>query len=162
LAKKLKLEIDYFEDYHLLSIASQMKDYLLAFHINRALNIDLKKYRDLRVEGRKGLYPWFFYSAGKNNPSYYLVGNNHVEGKISPHQKGIDYFLIIKEMYDSPTLGHQALILRRTPGILGVFHTNMPAVKDMDLLIESIELHEMEEVSKPARKAPGGAIQTVS
>ncbi|MEJ2594696.1 MAG: IPExxxVDY family protein [bacterium] len=151
MAKKLKLEVDYFEGYHMFSIATQSKDYTLAFHINHALNIELKKYDDLTVEGRKGTYPWFYFTQGQHSPTFYLIGNNHSDGKIIPTQKGIDYYLLIRELFDNEMLSHYAAALRKIPGILGVFITNMKNIRHLDLLIESVELHEMETVARPGK-----------
>ncbi len=151
MAKKLKLDVDYFEGYQMFSIATQLKDYTLAFHINHALDIDLKKHDDLIVEGRQGAYPWFYFTQGLNSPVFYLIGNNHSEGKIIPTQKGIDYYLLIRELFDDELLSHYAASLRKIPGVLGVFITNMDSIKHLDLMIESVELHEMESVARPGK-----------
>ena len=45
--KKLSKTIDYFEDYRLLAIVSNIKDYSLCFHINGNLKTDFIKYDDL-------------------------------------------------------------------------------------------------------------------
>ncbi len=135
MAKRLKLDVDYFEDYFLLSIASSLKDYTLAFHINRTLEIDLKKYDDLRVNGKDAAYPWFYFSEGKNYPVFYLIGNNHPNGKINPTQKGIDFYLLIKELFEEEILDFYASSLRKIPGVLGVFKTEMTAVKNLELLL---------------------------
>ena len=154
MAKKLKLDFDYFEDYCLLSIATQMKDYTLAFHINHTLEINLKKSNDLVVNGRDAAYPWFYYSEGSNYPTFYLLGNNHPNGKINPLQKGIDYYLLIKELYSDDMLNVFASGLRKVQGILGVFITDMSSIKNLDVMIESVELHELDFIIRPTKKLP--------
>ena len=154
MAKKLKLDFDYFEDYCLLSIATQMKDYTLAFHINHTLEINLKKYDDLVVNGRDAAYPWFYFSEGSNYPTFYLIGNNHPNGKINPLQKGIDYYLLIKELYNDEMLNEFASDLRKVQGILGVFITDMSSIKNLDVMIESVELHELDFIIRPTKKLP--------
>ena len=153
MAKKLKLDFDYFEDYNLLSISSTMKDYTLAFHINKNLEINLKKYNDLVVNGRLAAYPWFYYSEGVNFPTFYLIGNNHPDGKINPAHKGIDYYLLVKELFDDDMLNHYASVLRKVAGIIGVFNTNMSTIKNMDVMIESVELHELDFIIRPTKKS---------
>lgn len=152
MAKKLKLDIDYFEDYILLSIATQMKDYTLAYHINEQLDINLKKYDDLVASGNGAAYPWFYYCEAANNPSFYLIGNNHPKGKLTPTQKNIDFYLLIKEFFDSDLLNHYVSCLRKVPGVLGVFGANMSSVKNLDVMIELVELHELEYVIKPGKQ----------
>jgi len=155
LAKRLKLKIDYFEDYSLLSIASHLKDYRLAFFVNEFLEIDLKKHDDLRVTGKEGNYSWFYFSMGENYPTFYLVGNNHQNGKLIPSQKGIDYYLFIKDLYDEDELVEIIGSLRKIEGVLAVFQTKMESIKLMDIVLESLELHELEKIIKPKSTMPG-------
>lgn len=155
MAKRLKLKIDYFEGYNLLSIVSQLKDYRLTFFINEAVEIDLKKYDDLKVAGNDGSYSWFYFSRGDNYPSFYLVSNNHPKGKLFPSQKGIDYYLFVKEFYDDDEISRIASELRKIVGVLGVFETRMSSIKNMDSFVESLELHELEKIIKPSSTLPG-------
>lgn len=159
MAKKLKLDINYFEDYALLSISSQLKDYRLAFFINDTLDLDLKKYEDFSFNGKKGSYSWYFDTEGIKSSSFYLFSNNHEEGKLIPSPKGIDFFLLVKDVTDNHHLDNLASSIRRIPGVLGVFKLDMTLVKNMDAMIEAIELHELEYVIKPAKKDTGWAGQ---
>jgi len=152
MAKRLRLKVDYFEDYYLLSIVSHLMDYRLAYFINELIDIDLKKYKDLEVNGRSGLYSWYYFSEGDDFPNYYLIGNHHPEGKIIPSQKGIDYYLLIKEEFEEEKVEEIASHLRKIKGVLGVFNTDMVSLKDLDSLLESVELHELDEVIRPANK----------
>jgi len=154
-AKRLSLKVDYFEDYYLLSIVSQLKDYRLAYFINETIRIDLKKYKDLQVSGRNGLYSWYYFSGGDDFPNYYLIGNNHTQGKIIPSHKGIDYYLLIKEEFEEKRIEEIASDLRKIKGVLGVFNTEMSSLRNLDSLLESVELHELEEIIRPAKKRNG-------
>jgi len=155
LAKRLRLKIDYFEGYNLLSIASQLKDYRLTFFINDVLDIDLKKYDDLEVTDREGDYSWYYFSKGENYPTFYLVFNNHEKGKLIPSQKGIDYYLFIKDCFDDDEISRITALLRKISGVLGVFRTDMESIKNMDSILEALELHELEKIIKPSSNLPG-------
>ena len=64
MGKKLSSNIDYFEGYQLLGIVSQLRDYSLAFFINKSLDIELKKYEDMDItdnEGGESAFSWYFY-----------------------------------------------------------------------------------------------------
>ena len=50
-------------------------------------------------------------------------------------------------------LNRHASDLRKVPGILGIFNTNMSAIKNMDVLIESVELHELDFIIRPTKKS---------
>lgn len=157
MAKRLKVNIDYFEDYHLFSIVSQLKDYRLTYFINDTLGIDLKKYDDLKVLGKEGTFSWYYFTEGENHPSFYLVGNNHPKGKIFSSQKGIDFYLFIKELYEEDKLNRIAGVLRKINGVLGVFETDLASIKNMDSVIECLELHELEKIIKPSSTKPGNS-----
>lgn len=139
----------------MLSIASHLKDYRLAYFINEVLEIDLKKFDDLKVSGKEGSYSWFYFSLGENYPTFYLVGNNHQNGKLIPSQKGIDYYLFIKDLYGDDEMLLMIHSLRKIEGVHGVFSTKMESIKLMDTVIESLELHELEKIIKPKSTMPG-------
>jgi hypothetical protein len=136
----------------MLSIASQLKDYRIAYFINDQLGLELEKFDDFRISPGGNAYSWFCYSEGENGATFYLVGNNHPEGKLLPAQKGIDYFLLTKDLFDEERLSGIASALRKIPGVLGVFHVNMNAIRNLDLIIENHELHELEKVIKPGKE----------
>jgi len=48
--KKSKLIIDYNYDFHLFGISSSVREYKLAWSINRALDINLAKAEDIKIE----------------------------------------------------------------------------------------------------------------
>lgn len=155
MAKKLKFEIDYFEDYAMLSIASQLKDYRLAYFINEKLGLELQKYDDFQLSQDGNTYSWYCYSEGENGSTFYLLGNHHPDGKLLPAQKGIDYFLFTKELFDEHRLNEIASNLRTVTGIQGVFLVNMNSIKNLDLMIEHLELHELEKVTRPGKEESG-------
>jgi hypothetical protein len=155
MAKKLKFSIDYFEDYAMLSIASLLKDYRIAYFINDQLGLELEKYDDFRITSGGNAYSWFCYSEGENGATFYLVGNHHPGGKLLPAQKGIDYFLLTKDLFDEERLSEMAAVLRKIPGVQGVFHVKMNAIRSLDLIIENLELHELEKVIKPRKEGSG-------
>jgi hypothetical protein len=155
MAKKLNFKIDYFEDYAMLSLVSQLKDYRLAYFINETLDLDLVKYDDFSSESGSDAFPWFFYNEGENGASFYLIGNRNREGQQMILQKGIDYFLLTRELFDEERLQQMIISLRQTEGIQGVFLVNMNTIKNLDLMIENLELHELEKVTRLQKEGPG-------
>lgn len=141
----------------MLSIVSQLKDYRLTFFINDVLEIDLKKYDDLEVSEREGSFSWYYFSKGENHPTFYLVANNDPKGKLIPSQKGIDYFLFIKDCFEDDEISRITSLLRKISGVLGVFRTDMESIKNMDSILETLELHELETILKPSSSMPGSS-----
>ena len=148
----MSLDTNYFEDYHLLAIVSPLKDYTLAFFINKKLDLRLKKYGDLRVSTKGGTYSWYYYKLGSKYLSCYLIGNNCPKQKLLPALKNFDYFFLVKDAIDQEQLRSMATGIRKIQNVVGVFNQDMSIIKGMDALIESNELHEMEQIISPVKK----------
>ena len=153
--KKLTKNIDYFEDYQLLAIVSHLKDYTLCYHINTDLNLDLIKHEDLifvlpLVE--ENSFSWYYFEDSISGTTYYLIGNKGETGSLIPSHKTVDYFLLIKKAVDNELVKTIAGRLRKTPNITAVLDANMQQIKNMDLLLETIELHELEYVKRRSKK----------
>ena len=151
MSKKLSKNIDYFEDYHLLAIVSHLKDYSLCYHINIELKLDLIKYEDLIFAlppVKENSFSWYYFEDNISRTTYYLIGNKGATGSLIPSHKTVDYFLLIKKPVDNELVKTIVSRLRKTPNITAVFDTNMQQIKDMDLFLETIELHELEYVKR--------------
>jgi len=151
MAKKLAVQVDYFEDYHLLGLVSNLKDYSLTFFINNLLELDLKKFGDLKPEPEgKQAYSWYCHWRKGEPVSYYLIGNHHANGKLIPAQKHLDFFFLIKngsEKRMSEIVGK----LRAIDKVTAVFQLDMAKIKDMNIILEVLEMHELEQVIKPKK-----------
>ncbi len=149
--KKLSKNINYFEDYRLLAIVSNLKDYSLCFHINGMLKQDLVKYDDLIFDFSSGpemSFSWYYYHDSKNCTTYYLMGNKSEGSYLLPSQKTMDYFLLIKDVLNDDIIRSYANSLRKISGVSAIFNLNMEQIKELEPLLESIELHELEVVRK--------------
>lgn len=153
MAKKLSVQVNYFEDYHLLGLVSNLKDYMLTFFINNLLELDLKKYGDFKPEPEKDIaFSWYCHWRKGELVSYYLVGNHHAKGKLVPAQKHLDFFLLIKngsEQKVSEIIGK----LRTIEKVTAVFQLDMAKVKDMNIILEVLEMHELDQVIRPKKAA---------
>lgn len=153
MAKRLSLNINYSEDYQLLAIVSPLKDYRLSFFLNQELELDFKKYDDLCPFQPEAAYSWYHYSEGENYLSCYLISNQHPLGKLVPSLKNVDYLLFLKNTYYDREAMAMAMTMRRIPNILAVFEQEIPRLKNMEVLIEAIELHELEQIIRPSKLA---------
>lgn len=150
--KTVSLNIDYHEDYNLLAIVSPLKDYTLSFFINKLLDLQLKKYGDLSINSKDGSYSWYYYKQGNKYLSCYLIGNNHPEGKLIPALNNFDYFFLVKDSVDQKQIQTMAAGIRGIKNVVGVFSQDISTVKDMDILIECNEFHEMDQIVSPSAK----------
>lgn len=151
MAKKFSIDIDFTEGYHLLGIVTQLKDYRLAFFLNDKLDMHLKKYDDLQLSEKGGQYSWYCYVDDENDVSFFLIANHHSKGKLIQAQK-MDHFFLVKNMIDESNLMEMISAIRKITGVLAVFKLDMKKLKDLDIMIESIEMHELEQVIKPAKE----------
>ncbi len=153
MAKRLSLNINYSEDYQLLAIVSHLKDYRLSFFLNQELDLDLRKYDDLKPNETGASYSWYYYSEGETYLNCYLISNHHNLGKLVPALKNVDYLLFVKNPYDDKEVMALASSIRKIPNVMAVFEHAIPSLKDVDSLIEAIELHELEQIIRPAKLA---------
>lgn len=151
--KTVSHNIDYHKDYNLLAIVSPLKDYTLGFFINKLLDLQMKKYGDLSINTKGGSYSWYYYKQGSKYLSCYLIGNNHPKGKLIPALNNFDYFFLVKDAIDKKQIQTMASAIRGIKNVVGVFSQDISAIKDMDILIEYNEFHEMDQIASPSTKA---------
>lgn len=147
MAKKLNLNIDYFEGYYILGIVSHLKDYFLTFHLNDKLQTDLKKANDfIYADKNDNLLELSCYYQDDSNISskLFLISNNSKSLKLFPDRKEADYVLLFKDLFDQSHLATYINSIRSIPNILAVFSMDLNSLKDADIFIESLELHEIE------------------
>lgn len=150
MAKKHTLSSGLSSGYHLFGIVTHLKDYRLAYFINERLSFQLKKYDDLSLSGKSGSYSWYCYMDKEDESSIFLFANHHPEGKLVPSQK-MDYFMLIKNSTFNLKANDMASTLRKIPEVLAVFLLDMKTIKDMELILETVEMHELEFVIKPVK-----------
>jgi|FLOH01.1.fsa_nt_gi hypothetical protein len=158
MSKRLSKNIDYFEDYHLVAIVSHLKDYTLCYHINLSLKIDLVKFEDLSFslsQVEENSFSWYYFEDITNKTYYCLIGNKGENGNLMPSHKTVDYFFLIKNPISSQQIKSITSSLRKIPNITAVFDFNMSQFKEMDLLLETNELHELKYVKRPTNKDRG-------
>jgi len=151
MSKKQLSEINYFEDYKMLAIGSHLKDYALCYHINLVLDLDLIKYDDLipnYLSNNESAFSWYFFVDDISKTSYYLIANKCSSGILLPSQKTTDYFFIIKNPVNDSFVKNIAAKLRNVKNITAVLDVNMQQQKNLDLIIEANELHELEVVKQ--------------
>ncbi len=156
MAKKLSSNIDYFEGYKLLGIASQLKDYSLVFFINQNLDIDLKKYEDMDItdnEGGVSAFSWYFYKDKHLESKIYLISNSSASGKLFPSKKEMDYFMLLKDYPNEENYASRIIPeIRKIQNVLGVFNFDLNNIKNADLFIENVELQEIKYIKRPKTK----------
>lgn len=92
----LNIEEDY--DFSLIGISCHAKDFRLCFELNKLLEIDLTRAKDLEIISKNttGNYALFEYIDEDNFLDYYLISNRGEKGFLIPEHKTIDFLLQLK------------------------------------------------------------------
>lgn len=152
MAKKLQVSGNILsEGFHLMGIASNLSDYRLCHFINDRWNIGLKKYGDFAVESAEEGFSWYFYYDDNWQIYYYLIANRNENGFLKKEWKQFDYLLLIKGSISSEFLNEKISQLRRVPQVIGVFQQELQKVKNMDVFLEALEMHELHEIIIPSK-----------
>lgn len=152
MAKKLQVSGNFLsEGFHLLGIASNLSDYRLCHFINDRWNVGLKKYGDFAVEPVEEGFSWYFYYDDNLKVYYYLIANRNTTGFLKKEWKQFDYILIIKGGLASGLFGERISQLRQIPQVIGVFQQDLQKVKNMDVFLEALEMHELHEIIIPSK-----------
>lgn len=152
MAKKLSANIDYFEGYQLLGLVSQLRDYSLAYSLNQKLEINLKKYEDLDFydsDGQNHNFSWYFYNDEQLSTKIYLISNSSSTRKLIPGNKELDYFLLLKDFTSDEYANMILSKSREIQNVIAIFKFDLNNIKNADILIENIELHEIKHILRP-------------
>lgn len=149
----LKSSID--SDVCLIGITCQLKSYRLSFSINKALRFQFRRIDDLEVPGFSGndilAYPFLVYDHPDLKNLFCLVSNYHPQKKLISSMRQVDYFLVAKTPLDKYTKSSFMEKLRKISQVVAVYEINPDSNKDMDQLLEDLELHIL--VSNKKRNA---------
>ncbi|KPQ17883.1 MAG: hypothetical protein HLUCCX10_06060 [Algoriphagus marincola HL-49] len=139
--KKVRLEIEHTYDFELLGIVSPVKDYKMAWLINRALHLDLTREDDIELE---------FLSAPNLKISQYFLSLPHgfiqllknkaitSERNVSyliPELRTMDYFLLVQD--ETELLDAQIFVsnLRQIPYVQNVMKLDISKLKSKENLL---------------------------
>lgn len=135
---KLKLELDDDYDFDLIGICSSFTDYRLCWGINQSLSIRLERSEDYSVENKKdgeSFFSFYEYFNESTEEDYFLIKNqSYTYKKLIPEQDKIDYFLIIKNNYET-NIDDLVTKLKALDSVLTAFSFNVEDLKSKSNLI---------------------------
>ena len=140
-----------FKGYNLFLIVSNLRDYQLAHFINLSAHLDLKKYEDMPFatnNNKVRYYSWFHYNNRYNNVKYYLLENVNDHNYLFSNLKKIDFLLFINGAVNEKSVAVLEQNLRKIRGITAVFRHEISVLKNIQMFLDEMELHELENVIK--------------
>jgi hypothetical protein len=139
--KKSKLLVETNFDFDLLGLIAPLKDYKLAWLINRSLGISLKKAKDYHMEflNQPDLIISQFMLEKEHgfiqllkNKSYPVGGHSRY---LIPELKGMDYFLISQDFTNEVDLNTYIGDLSKAEGIQSIVKVNAIKLKSKENLL---------------------------
>ncbi|SDD10823.1 hypothetical protein SAMN04488104_101518 [Algoriphagus faecimaris] len=139
--KKVKLQFDHIYDFEILGLMSPVKEYKMAWLINRELELDLIKTEDLEIEFVSGpmlkisqyflSLPHGYVQLLKNK----AVNSTHQVAYLIPELKYMDYFLLVQDhtfLIDINTFANK---LARVSFIQNVMKLDITKIKSKENLL---------------------------
>ena len=145
--RKLISKPSTYPDLAIIGINSQLKDYRLAFYLNKDTDLSLNRLNDLPVYAEKEdllpEYPLFYCHRPNQRAHFYLLGNNHVAAKIIPVYKQADFLLMVCGQFEPENITDLTQNIRKINGVQLVFNIDLLKVKNLEGIMTDIELHMM-------------------
>ena len=145
--RKNKLVIEPFDDIKIIGINTSMQDFQLAHFINKALKIDLVKYKSITNNG-EDFYSFYRYAAGENANTFNLVGLVSGSKEWVSFKPKTEYLFIIRNYIKDAAF---QVVLTKIKSISQVYHAyniDLDVNKKIDIILEDIEFHEMDIASE--------------
>lgn len=152
MAKRIKLEVEPFDDVKIIGINTSMVDYQLAWNLNKTLKLNFVKCQSLELPD-KGYFSFYYYDKGENYNTFNLVSLMSNEGKewVSFKPKTDFFFLVRKVISDAAF----SLMLEKINNIPKIYHAYIVDIDNnakIDIMLEDIELHEFDIYRDKSKK----------
>lgn len=149
MAKKHKLSIGLEPDFTILGLSTTLKDYTLAYHINKELNIRLSRIPDFhyKVVNMKGPASYSIYIYNKPNDLFerFLLSNKSSEGRTLTKLKQVDYYFLIQGDIHKKLLEWTMQKLKTIQHVLAVFHLQTSGDPMFRSILNDLELHILQK-----------------
>ena len=140
--KKTKLDGGYIIDFELFGLVCNKKEYKLAWHLNNALDISLKKQEDIKIEYADNTAilisnfafetDYLFFELLQNK----LIGSGNLKNQLlMPELKQFDYLLKFKDETDEITSESVNTIIKDIPIIEYAMRLNFETLKSKENLL---------------------------
>lgn len=151
---------------HLIGINTGMQDYRLAYFINKITSLKLERLDNLPVFNEKlkvirNFCLYSYYDVSRRM-SYYLIGNNHIQGKMIEQYSQADFFLLLMGQQDIEKNRELLTMLRQINSVTFVFVPVINKIKELDGIMQDLELHILNLSSNTAAEQPEISVTTES
>lgn len=141
--KKTKFVVEPFDDIRIIGINTGMFDYQLAWNLNKAIKLNLVKYKDITSDG-ESFFSFYLYDAGENSNTFNLVALSNEDTKWVSFSPQTDYLLIIRNYIKDSDFQSLLTNIKAIPKVAYAYIIDLAKNSKIDTILEDIEMHEME------------------
>ncbi len=161
--KRKILKVEPFDDIQVIGIITTNRDYKLAWYLNNFLKTDFGKEADIAIKAADGeqlIFPFYYFNAGENQNVYNLIGNKSQGTPFSNLKLKTDFFLIIRNSITNAKFNEVISLIKSIPGVQLAYRIDPAAEKNIDWVLEQIELHEFNTIYKQRKRLRKGTNTT--
>ncbi len=140
--KKTKFVVEPFDDIRIIGINTGMYDYQLAWNINKAIKVNLAKYKNISSDD-ENFFSFYLYDAGENANTFNLVALSNEETRWVAFSPQTDYLLIIRNYIKDTDFQSILTRIKAIPKVIHAYAVDLGKNAKIDTILEDIELHEM-------------------
>lgn len=155
MAKKLSVSKSDRQQVSIFGLSCLATDYRLLYFTSKTLGFSFAKMEDLPLydkKGKLGDFSFYHFEDEVKHLNYFLFSNRNQGHVAISAYRNFDYFLLIDDKIESSLQGELLNRLRSIPVLQAAMNIPLSGLKDLDILIEDIELHLI-EIKKKEKKA---------
>lgn len=145
MAKKYTLDSQAEEEFHILGIATQLKDYRLCHQLNKNLYLEFEKIDDLKAElsspNSAGNFSCYRYQNPENFIDFFLLANKGPDGILLPDLRQADYFLVALGPFSRESQDRFLKTTKKITGVLAAFPIDIPKLKNIQSFLTELQMH---------------------
>ncbi len=145
ITKKNILQSEPFDDILIMGISSANSDYAIAWHLNKLLNLDLKRKQNLMFTDQKFSeeLSFYYFNQGENGSIFNMIMLTKTVVGITKLPQSTDFLLIVRNNIDSLPLDQFKRSIRTIPKVILSYVIEWEKYKGLSTLLEQIDLHEL-------------------
>lgn len=147
MAKKLSISKSINQQHSVIGLSCAANDYRLLYFANKALGFYFNKLTDLPLYSKTdklGDFSFYHFYNDEWRMNFYLFSNKNQSQVAIPDYRNLDYFLLIDDLIEADFMREILNKLRSIPVLQAAMTIPSTNLKDLDILLEDIELHLIE------------------
>jgi hypothetical protein len=156
MAKKHRLQVANGDEYSVIGIAAQLKDFKMCLFLNQALGTKLVRDGEMQVSSAAAIqtstFPFFRYFDVPNKINWYLVANrNHEQQLMINELKQLNFFLINDGIPPFMSMDDFVASVNNINTVQLAHEISPQRYKELVFMLQDLEMHvlELDRSNKP-------------